>query len=117
MTWRIIIAIALLFAPLIVGGDSPAPEPQPQILQDAKTKVIYYLESDLRHVAAISPDGKLLWCRQIVRTPQNDFQRNFRIFRMEWDGDDIDIFEFQGSSGMGKLNKKTGAYSPPTITQ
>ena len=35
----------------------------PKVLRDAKTKIIYYLESDGRHVSAISPDGKLLWSR------------------------------------------------------
>ena len=35
----------------------------PQVIQDPVTKVIFYLESDGRHIAAISPDGKLLWNR------------------------------------------------------
>jgi hypothetical protein len=43
------------------GGDSP-----PRVLQDPDTKVSYYLESDRVHIAAISPDGKLLWCRQVA---------------------------------------------------
>jgi len=33
----------------------------PNVLIDPRTKVIYYLESDGRHISAISPDGKLLW--------------------------------------------------------
>ena len=35
----------------------------PQAIQDPVTKVIYYLESDGRHIAAIRPDGKILWIR------------------------------------------------------
>jgi hypothetical protein len=33
----------------------------PKILVDPQTKVIFYLESDGRHISAISPKGKLLW--------------------------------------------------------
>jgi hypothetical protein len=51
----------LLLTTLVVSGDRAPVEVQPQILQDSKTNVIYYLESDRRHIAAISPDGKLLW--------------------------------------------------------
>jgi hypothetical protein len=35
----------------------------PKVLHDAKTKIIFYLESDGRHISAISPEGKLLWSR------------------------------------------------------
>jgi hypothetical protein len=35
----------------------------PRILRDSKTGIVFYLESDRRHVCAISPDGKLLWSR------------------------------------------------------
>jgi hypothetical protein len=43
------------------------------IVQDPETKIIYYLESDLRHIAAISPDGKLLWrCQVTTITPDRE---------------------------------------------
>jgi hypothetical protein len=32
-----------------------------KVLQDPKTKVIFYLESDRHHLSAISPKGALLW--------------------------------------------------------
>ena len=32
-----------------------------QAYKDADTGVIFYVESDGRHIAAISPDGKVLW--------------------------------------------------------
>lgn len=35
----------------------------PKAIQDPATKIIFYLESDGRHISAISPDGKLLWSR------------------------------------------------------
>ena len=38
----------------------------PQILKDPKTGVVFYLESDRRHVSAIAPDGNLLWCSELV---------------------------------------------------
>ena len=33
----------------------------PKVLVDLQTRIIYYLESDGRHISAISPNGKLLW--------------------------------------------------------
>ena len=41
---------------------------EPKVLIDPKTRITYYLESDGRHVAAISSDGKILWHRD----PFND---------------------------------------------
>ena len=41
---------------------------EPKLLVDPKTRISYYLESDGRHVSAISPDGKILWHRD----PFND---------------------------------------------
>jgi len=41
---------------------------EPKVLIDPKTRISYYLESDGRHVSAISPDGKILWHRD----PFND---------------------------------------------
>jgi len=35
----------------------------PQVYKDAKSGTLIYVESDGRHMAAISPDGKLLWHR------------------------------------------------------
>jgi hypothetical protein len=33
------------------------------IFQDPETKVTFYIESDRHHIAAIAPNGKLLWVR------------------------------------------------------
>jgi hypothetical protein len=35
--------------------------PGPQVYRDTKSGTVFYVESDGRHVAAISKDGKLLW--------------------------------------------------------
>jgi hypothetical protein len=39
------------------------PSPGPQVYRDPKTGILLYVESDGRHLAAISSDGKLLWSR------------------------------------------------------
>lgn len=39
------------------------PFPGPQVYRDPHTGTLLYVESDGRHVAAISNDGKLLWNR------------------------------------------------------
>ncbi|MCE0499442.1 MAG: hypothetical protein LV481_15990 [Methylacidiphilales bacterium] len=55
----------LLLTSTVVFSDGPVATQNSsasRTLQDPKTKIIYYLESDQRHIAAISPKGKLLWC-------------------------------------------------------
>ena len=42
--------------------------PGPQVYKDPKTGTLFYVETDGRHVAAISVDGKMLWNRD----PHND---------------------------------------------
>jgi len=37
--------------------------PGPQVYRDPRSGTLLYVETDGRHVAAISPDGKLLWNR------------------------------------------------------
>ena len=51
---------ALSDVPNVVAIDSQ------KVVLDPKTKVLFYLESDLRHIAALSPDGKLLWCCELI---------------------------------------------------
>ncbi len=43
--------------------------------RDAETGIFFYLESDGRHVAAISPDGKLLWNRDPFADAHLEFYR------------------------------------------
>jgi hypothetical protein len=47
---------------------SPGNPGKPLTYRDPETKVLFYVESDGRHLAAIGPDGKLLW----VRNPFED---------------------------------------------
>ena len=89
-----------------------------RVIQDPKTKVIYYLESDLRHIAALSPDGKLLWCCEVFPVPKVTYRQPPFIDRINWDGDDISVAVWTGKSGgYGKIDKQTGVYSRPTITE
>jgi hypothetical protein len=48
---------------------------KPMSYADARTSIVFYVESDGRHLAAIGPDGKLLW----VRNPFED--RHFCPYR------------------------------------
>lgn len=41
---------------------------RPMVFRDERTSITFYVESDGRHVAAISQDGRLLW----VRNPYED---------------------------------------------
>ena len=44
-------------------GHYSTPFPGPQAYKDPTSGTILYVESDGKHVAAISPDGKVLWNR------------------------------------------------------
>src|SRR5689334_19888463 len=64
------IAIALLFAVLAPArgdhyyvGHYTYAFPGPQAYRDPSVPVVYYVESDGRHVSAIGLDGKVLWNR------------------------------------------------------
>jgi hypothetical protein len=35
----------------------------PQIYKSARSGILFYVESDGRHVSALDPVGKILWCR------------------------------------------------------
>ena len=43
--------------------DAPRKFVEPQSYKDADTGIIFYVESDGRHVSAISQEGKILWHR------------------------------------------------------
>jgi hypothetical protein len=78
----------------------------PKVVQDPKTKVCYHLESDLRHIAAISPDGKLLWCCETLSVP-------FKVIHFSLDEkkkDVIDVWSNQGLGSWGAIDIKSGVY-------
>ncbi len=95
-----------------VFGDAIALSAQCQrVLQDAKTKVTYYVESDLRHIAAISPDGKLLWCTEVpLGSDKSIHIYGFRYSVWQSKDESILLFGYVSTSheGMGSINKKTG---------
>src|SRR5471032_2960406 len=102
----------LLFTSGAVWGDPRAAvvaEGQ-KVIQDPKTKVIYYLESDLRHIAALSPDGKLLWCCEVV--PASAPSR-VHILSFGFDDKDdhlIDVLSNPVGPEYGIIHKKAGNY-------
>src|SRR5690349_22281876 len=49
--------------------------PGPQVCRDPTTGTLLYVESDGRHVAAISRDGKLLWNRDPFKDAHLPFYR------------------------------------------
>ncbi len=51
---------------------------KPFTFRDAKTGIIFYVESDGRHVAAIDRDGKILWHRNPFEEHKLEPYRNAR---------------------------------------
>jgi hypothetical protein len=51
------------------------PFPGPQVYKDQHSGTTLYLETDGRHVAAISSDGKLLWSRDPFKDAHLPFYR------------------------------------------
>ncbi len=101
-------------------GDAPVTAPAAvdpaskiiKVLQDPETKVVYYLESDLRHVAAISPDGKLLWCCEVlpaVNDKSKVIESHITGFSLEQGKyKDFIGFYFGPFTGFAFIDKKTG---------
>ena len=51
----------------------------PQAYKDADSGVVFYVESDGRHVSAISPDGRILWCRDPFADSHLEFYRTMTL--------------------------------------
>lgn len=49
--------------------------PGPQVYKDPISGTLFYVETDGRHVAAISPDGRLLWNRDPSKDARLPFYR------------------------------------------
>lgn len=49
--------------------------PGPQVYTDTKSGTLFYVESDGRHVAAISKNGRLLWNRDPFKDGRLSFYR------------------------------------------
>ena len=82
---KILTSALLLFAVLAPASDTNQattyiahylePFHGPQAYKDAGSGVIFYVESDGRHVAAIGPDGKVLWNRDPFSDARLEFYR------------------------------------------
>jgi hypothetical protein len=88
-------------------------ETTPRAIQDPKTKVVYYLESDRRHVAAISPAGNLLWCCEAVPLVKSNA---FYIAALEFSKEPafrdkyLCVSLVDGGIGIGSIDMKTGRF-------
>ena len=81
-----------------------------KVIQDPKTEIIYYLESDLRHIAALSPDGKLLWCCEVI--PASAPSR-VHVLSFDFNNKDdhlIDVISNPAGPEYGIIHKNTGNY-------
>jgi hypothetical protein len=90
-----ILLFALSLAPIKANTDTA---PSPHVVQDPKTKVIFYLESDQHHIAAINPQGKLLWFKAIYPS---------KISGLKLTPSSIDV-DLDAGKGGASLDKKTG---------
>jgi hypothetical protein len=63
----------------VIGGSNGAVGrfPGPQVYQDPASGTTLYVESDGRHVVAISKEGKLLWVRDIFKDAKLEFYRTY----------------------------------------
>ena len=78
-----------------------------RVVQDPTTKVLYYVESDQRHVAAIDPSGKLLWCCEVI-SPTKKY--NF-ITGIDPEGNYLGVVIWRVGQGGGKIDVRTGVYT------
>jgi hypothetical protein len=94
----------------------------PQAYRDAHSGTVFYVESDGRHVAAISKRGKLLWVRDPFEDAQLEPYRTenaqiISIGEATWWGEGPPLRKFRGwviitynSSQFGGLNPSNGDF-------
>jgi hypothetical protein len=56
-------------------GHNLEPFPGPQVYKDTNSGMLFYVETDGRHVAAISGEGKLLWSKDPFKDARLPFYR------------------------------------------
>ncbi len=86
----------------------PFPVPtnlKPQILRDPKTKVIYFLDTDRRHVTAISPDGKILWNCEVIPDGAKEYSY---VENISFGEKGVDVTIWVVGQTNGTINPTTG---------
>ena len=73
--WLLLVSVCAAQKPQMYVGHYLVPFPGPATYTDPITRTLFYVESDGRHVAAISKDGKLLWNRDPFAEAHAPFYR------------------------------------------
>jgi len=119
MKMRLWFFLLLFITTSLAFGDKQASTGLPvPVLQDPKTKINFYLESDRRHIAAVSPEGKLLWCCEVTTiTPDRDktcpnwYITDFKLETNPGTGKKmIDVTIWESGYGGGWIDLQTGQY-------
>lgn len=131
---KTLLAVLLLFAVASVASDTnktttyigkyDQPFPGPQAYRDADSGIIFYVESDGRHVAALSKEGNVLWHRdpftdsklQLYRTKQPRIvwigqPQKWMVEAMSSKGAGRFISISYNSSQFGVIDIKTGDFT------
>jgi len=108
----------LFLAGISVKGDDVGPQDRwPRVIKDPTAKITFYLESDQRHIAAISDDGKLLWCIEVMPAPDRVRTERFIGWGLAKSGSYppfdkgdgcITVSAFVGTMMTTDIDKKTG---------
>lgn len=94
----------------------PVPISLPYAYKDTESGIVLYVESDGRHVSAISPEGKLLWSRDPFADAHLEFYRTDKprivsIATQKIDGIKGSIAISFDSSQFGNLDITTGDFT------
>jgi hypothetical protein len=119
---RLICGVALLMLFQVPNRYHPRPEQLlydhspylgPLAYKDPKTGTLLYVESDGVHMAAISPDGKILWHRDPFKgsafSPYRLSNPRITSIRPETDGS---VVVRRSNSQVGLLSILTGTFYP-----
>jgi hypothetical protein len=101
----VLVALGALLHPAIAFADAVKLLPsdsQERIARDAKTMLIFYLESDQHHLVAISPEGRIVWTSEIPGI-QSWHISSFKLSNGE-------LIIGDGNVKMAVIDSKTGAW-------
>jgi len=120
-THRLIAKVVIALTGAVLGSralwaDPPAPIPpalSPRGFVEPKTRVVYYMEPDLRRIDAICPESKVLWRCEVIPPSAKPKARIITFRPDETNKSLIDVWydDCTAICSYGIIDKQSGAFT------